>query len=88
MAYEVRFTPEAGRHLNSMPMKIRDAIVELIFGDLAENPTRVGKRLMDELTGLWSARRGPYRIVYEIDEERRLVIIHRAQHRGDVYRHR
>ncbi|MEA2011028.1 MAG: type II toxin-antitoxin system RelE/ParE family toxin, partial [Actinomycetota bacterium] len=35
-----------------------------------------------------SARRGDYRIIYEIFEDDQLVLIHRVQHRGDAYRPR
>jgi mRNA-degrading endonuclease RelE of RelBE toxin-antitoxin system len=34
------------------------------------------------------ARRGPYRIVYELDEERRRILVLRIDHRADVYRPR
>jgi mRNA-degrading endonuclease RelE of RelBE toxin-antitoxin system len=35
-----------------------------------------------------SARRGSYRIVYEIDERQRLVIVLRIEHRSTAYRPR
>jgi mRNA-degrading endonuclease RelE of RelBE toxin-antitoxin system len=35
-----------------------------------------------------SARRGAYRVAYEIDEAERLVIVHRIDHRATVYRSR
>ncbi len=88
MAYELRFTPEAQRHLNSLPEKVRTAVLEFITGQLLADPWRVGKPLRDELAGLLSARREDYRIIYEIDEAAQLVVIHRAQHRSDVYRRR
>ncbi|MEP7105064.1 MAG: type II toxin-antitoxin system RelE/ParE family toxin [Chloroflexota bacterium] len=45
-----------------------------------------GKPLRLELQGLWSARRGSYRVVYRIDESRRLIQIVTIDHRSDVYR--
>jgi mRNA interferase RelE/StbE len=57
-----------------------------MMGALAEAPRRVGKQLVGELGGLWSARRGDYRIIYEIDDDERTVLVHRVQHRRDVYR--
>lgn len=36
----------------------------------------------------WSARRGPYRLIYEIDEENRIVWVLHADHRADVHRPR
>jgi mRNA-degrading endonuclease RelE of RelBE toxin-antitoxin system len=45
--------------------------------------------LVGELTGLHSARRGDHRVVYEIDDDRKVVVIvHRVQHRRVVYRPR
>jgi mRNA-degrading endonuclease RelE of RelBE toxin-antitoxin system len=86
--YEVEITPEGLRHLNLLPEKVRDAALAAILGPIAENPQRLGKRLLGELEGLHSARRGDYRIIYEIFEEEKIVLIHRVQHRGDVYRRR
>jgi mRNA interferase RelE/StbE len=86
--YEVEITPEGLRHLHRLPEKVRAAAVELMLGGLARAPRRVGKPLVGELAGLWSARRGDYRIVYELDEETSVVLVHRVQHRRDVYRPR
>ena len=88
MTFAVAITPEGTRHLHRLPRKVLDAAVSLIFGALAENPHKVGKPLVGELQGLWSARRGDYRIVYEIDDDNQVVVIHRIQHRSDAYRRR
>jgi mRNA interferase RelE/StbE len=55
---------------------------------IAENPQRAGKPLRGELGGLYSARRGEFRVIYEIDDDARVVLIHRAQHRRRVYGNR
>ena len=34
----------------------------MMLGPLADEPRRVGKPLVGELAGLWSARRGDYRV--------------------------
>jgi mRNA-degrading endonuclease RelE of RelBE toxin-antitoxin system len=62
------------------------AVIEFSFGDLAREPRRVGKPLRRELAGLHNARRGPYRVLYRIDEDHSLVLIERVDHRADVYR--
>ena len=84
--YEVEITPESLRQLNRLPEKVRHAALETIFGPIAENPQRLGKPLLGELDGLRSARRGDYRIIYEILEIDEVVLIHRVQHRREVYR--
>ena len=86
--YEVEITPEGLRHLNLLPERIREAALSAVFGPIAENPRRLGKPLLGELEGLTVARRGDYRIIYEIFEEEQVVLIHRIQHRRDVYRPR
>ncbi len=62
------------------------ACVEFIFGPLADNPQRVGKPLRGEVTGLHSARRGDYRVIYGVLEDARLVEILHIDRRSDVYR--
>ena len=59
-----------------------------MLGPLIEEPRRVGHPLQRELTGLWSARRGAYRILYELDESERVVNVVLVDHRSDVYRPR
>lgn len=88
MTYEVEITPEGLRHLNRLPDKVRVAVVETILGSIAENPQRAGKPLKGELEGLYSARRGQFRVIYEIDEASHVVLVHRAQHRRTAYRRR
>lgn len=78
----------AERTLARLPEKAAVAVVEFLLGPLLENPQRMGHRLRSELEGLWAARRGPYRIVYEILEAERRVYVLRIDHRVDVYRFR
>ena len=86
MSYEVVFSPTARRELSAVPERVIPAIVEFVYGDLATNPHRVGKPLERELAGLFSARRGSYRILYDIEDETNRVSILRVAHRADVYR--
>ena len=88
MSYEVTFSSTAVRDLDRIPPRIASAVIEFAFGDLARNPHRVGKRLERELAGLYSARRGPYRILYEKYEEEVRVIVIRVDHRAEAYRPR
>lgn len=85
--YEIEITPEGLPHLRRLPDKVRKAALETIFGPIADNPYRLGRPLLGELEGLRSARRGDYRIIYEVFDEQ-AVLIHRVQHRRDVYRPR
>ena len=86
MPYDVRFGASARRDLRRIPPRIVPAIVEFAYGDLAREPRRVGKPLERELAGTFSARRGPYRLLYRVDDEAARVYILRIDHRADVYR--
>ena len=87
-AYGLRVTGPAERQLNGLPAGTAAAIVEFLLGALLDNPHRLGGELQRELAGLRSARRGAYRIIYEIDESRRLVVVLRIEHRATAYRPR
>lgn len=80
-------TAPAERGLERLPEAVAAAIIETLIV-LAEKPKVLGKPLGLELEGCWSARRGPYRIVYEIDEEQGLVRVVAIGHRADIYRPR
>lgn len=85
--YRLVISPSAKRALTKdLPAKIASAVWELIDGDLKREPRRVGKPLNAPFAGEWVARRSSYRIRYEIDEERRTVVILRIQGRADAYR--
>lgn len=78
--------PAATAIAERLPESVAAAVLELITGPLLENPRRVGVALRNELEGLWSARRGTYRVLYRIDELQQEVVILRVSHRRDVYR--
>lgn len=85
--WELRVTAPARRHLERLPTAVAAAAIETL-GAIAWNPRRLGKPLRFELEGCWSARRGPYRIVYRIDDATRTVAVLAIAHRADVYRPR
>ena len=86
--YKLRVTGPAERQLARLPEGPAAAVVEFMLGPLLENPRRVGGPLQRELEGLFSARRGAYRVVYEILDDEALVVVHRIDHRATVYRPR
>jgi mRNA interferase RelE/StbE len=82
-------SPTAGRALSiRLPQAVAAAVVAFVTGDLLRSPRRVGKPLQRELTGTWAARRGAYRVTYQMDDEARTVRVLVVEHRLDVYRPR
>ena len=77
----------ARREFDRLPISVAAAVLETLDA-IAENPERLGKPLMLEHEGRYSARRGPYRIIYELDEDKQLVRVLAIGHRRDVYRRR
>ncbi|WP_182897034.1 type II toxin-antitoxin system RelE/ParE family toxin [Microbispora sp. H10830] len=85
--YSVLLAPPARRALSGgLPEEVAAAARELITGAVAREPWRVGKPLQEPYEGLYVARRGTYRVVYRIDEDKRAVTIQTIKHRRDAYR--
>lgn len=85
--YELVMTPPAVRAIqHSLPESAATAALEFLTSALVANPQRVGKQLRGELAGIYSARRGTYRVLYRINEDLREVVVLRIDHRRDVYR--
>jgi mRNA interferase RelE/StbE len=68
-----------------LPETVAVVVVDFLYGPLAADPYRVGKPLRFELEGHWSARRGQYRVIYSIHDDKVLVRVVRISHRADVY---
>lgn len=87
--YELIVTPPAARALSDeLPEPVAAAVIEFLTTTLVHEPRRVGKPLRRELSGIWSARRGTYRVLYRVHDELREVIVLRIEHRRDAYRPR
>jgi mRNA-degrading endonuclease RelE of RelBE toxin-antitoxin system len=86
MSYAIQVSKSFLRSLSLLPDKIKPGIVEFVYGSLATNPYRVGKALTEPLEGMWSARRGEYRILYEVDDKAQTIHVMAVRHRRDAYR--
>lgn len=56
--YTIEWASPARRALARLPERVATAVVEFIYGPLAEQPHRVGRPLRFELEGKHSAHRG------------------------------
>ncbi|WFE45477.1 type II toxin-antitoxin system RelE/ParE family toxin [Verrucosispora sp. WMMD1129] len=85
--YTVVFSRQARRNLHEdLPLEVAVAATETIQHAIAVNPYRAGKPLDEPFDGFHSARRGTYRVIYRINEAKRVVQIHSIRHRRDAYR--
>ena len=87
--YDIQVAAGAARVIqDKLPEGVATAVLEFITGSLIAAPRRVGKPLRRELAGLYSARRGTFRVLYRIDDAEHLVTVVRVEHRADAYRRR
>jgi mRNA interferase RelE/StbE len=85
--YELIIAPTARRQLSeALPEAVAFAAHEFVTGALLDNPHRVGKQLRPPLDDRYSARRGTYRIIYQLDDQRRVVTVLTVAARRDTYR--
>jgi mRNA interferase RelE/StbE len=68
-----------------LPKPVAAAVIEFLTGALIANPCEVGTPLRGELTGIFAARRGTYRVLYRINEQAGDVVVLRIEYRRDVY---
>ncbi len=85
--YRLVLAPGARRALTDLlPEAAAVAAWEFISGPLARTPRRVGTALRAPFEGHWRARRGEYRVRYEIHDATHTVRILDIDHRRDAYR--
>ena len=86
LPYTVIFSRQARRNPHeNLPLDVAVAAMETIDGPLTTNPHRAGKPLEEPFDGYHSARRGTYRIIFRINEDKYAVEIHSIRHRRDAY---
>ena len=88
MSYAVVWSSPARRSIETLAEKTATAVVEYIYAVVAENPPQAGHALHFELEGMYSARRGDFRVIYTIDDEAESITIVAIGHRSDIYRSR
>ena len=73
------------RQLARLPHSQRLRVARMLLKRITEIG-REERQLRTELSGIWSARRGTYRVLYRVIEEPREVLVLRVEHRRDAYR--
>jgi mRNA interferase RelE/StbE len=84
--YELLVAPAVRRQLAEvLSESVALAAYRFITGPLLEHPHRVGGRLRPPLAGRHHARRGTYRVSYQIDDQHRRVTVLGVFSRADAY---
>ncbi|GGF16771.1 type II toxin-antitoxin system RelE family toxin [Subtercola lobariae] len=86
MSYVIELAPAASRQLRKLDPQARrriQAVVEL----LSEDPRPPAATQLVGGMGEWRVRTGDYRVIYQIRDDRLLVLVVRVGHRRDVHVH-
>lgn len=85
MAYTVELKPSAAKALEALPKPDQRRIAARIDA-LATDPRPGGAKKLEGEDDLYRIRVGDYRIVYQIQARRLIVLVVCIAHRRDVYR--
>ncbi len=82
--WEIRFTKQAQKDVEHLPPKLKAKLRDILLEVFAHNPYE-GKKLLGDLAGSYSYRLTyKDRILYSLNEERRIIYIERAKtHYGE-----
>jgi mRNA-degrading endonuclease RelE of RelBE toxin-antitoxin system len=81
---KIELSGKAISNLKKFPVAERKKIFKKLH--LLENDPRAGKKLTGELTGLFSLKAWPYRIIYQLISKQKIIYIITIQHRQSVYK--
>jgi mRNA interferase RelE/StbE len=83
VAYSIEFKPSAVKELAGMPKQDRHRIATRIDA-LAADPRPDGVTKLAGAESLYRIRSGDFRVIYEIQDKRVLVLVLRIAHRREV----
>jgi mRNA interferase RelE/StbE len=83
--YRVELKPAAKRQAERLPHPIQAALSGLVVR-LQSDPRFRGVRPVKAIPGSLRARLGDYRVIFEVDDARRLVTITRIARRDKAYK--
>ncbi len=85
MTYEVEFSKSAQKEFSKLSPQIRLRIAKSIY-KLENDPKKGNVRPMVGLRS-WRLRVGQYRVIYDILDQKLIILVIKVGHRKDIYRH-
>ena len=83
LLYEVRIAASADKELAGLPRMLRERIIEK-FDEISKDPRGTDSKKLDD--AIYRVRVGDYRIVYHVNDAKRIVLVTRIRHRREVHR--
>jgi len=85
VTYTVEFLPRALKQLHRLPRKVQRLVIAHVEA-LAGDPRPADSKLLHgALAGIRRVRMGAYRVLYEVQEERVLVLVIAVGPRSTIY---
>lgn len=82
--YELLIPDEVKKQLIKLDFRYKKAVAN-VLDHLCQVPT-IGEPLKGEFEGLFRLRVARYRIIYQVNHLRRIILLITIEHRKDVYR--
>ena len=83
--YAIELKPQAQKFIEKQSKKIQRQLVGKIES-LQENPRPSNSKLLDSSKNIYRLRSGNYRIIYQIKDEKLLVLVAKVANRKDAYK--
>ena len=84
--YKIELKPRAQKFIAAQSKKIQKQLIQRIES-LAANPHPPGSKLLHAKEKLYRLRSGTYRIIYQVQHDKLVVVVATVGHRRDVYDH-
>jgi mRNA interferase RelE/StbE len=85
VSYAIEWRPSARKEVRRLDPPVRRRVIEAIEA-LAGDPRPAGSVTLTGSPGWRRIRIGGYRVVYDVDDRARVVLVLRVGSRGEVYR--
>ncbi len=84
MAYSINIKKSVEKDLRKLPTSVISRVIEAIE-NLKDNPYPRQSKKLKSTEKTYRLRVGNYRIIYQVDEEKKEIVVYHVRHRENVY---
>ena len=84
-SYEIQWKHSAEKDLRGIDKQFISRIIEAI-NSLSDDPFPSKHRKLQGTESSYRIRIGDYRVIYQVDIEKKIIVIYHVRHRKDIYR--
>ena len=82
--YSLEFVRSSRRELERLPATAIERVIRVVRG-LTRDPRPRGSQKLVGSSATYRVRVGVYRVIYEVDDQAKNVLVTRVRHRRDAY---